>query len=293
MMPQRLPLPCPLPHLQLVVSCILAGLFLSAAAAVPEPFPGTPSDYHGFVRHEFTANGQRFLVVEPKQPTSGRPWIWRAEFFDHEPQADLALLALGWHVVHNPDAAGHFGGPLGVAAWQRCYLILTATYGLSTKPVLEGFSRGGTLALAWAVAHADETGGIYLDAPLLDIRSLASKPKTADQQALWAEILHQYDLTEQTVPAYDQGPLNHLAPLAAAKVPILLICGDADRSVPYEENGKILDERYRALGGRLQLILKPGGDHHPHSLKDPAPIVAFAVGALSSLHADPAIPPRP
>ena len=30
-----------------------------------------------------------------------------------------------------------------------------------------------------------------------------------------------------------------------------------------------------ALGGEIVLIVKPGGKHHPHSLKDPTPIVDF------------------
>jgi pimeloyl-ACP methyl ester carboxylesterase len=253
----------------------------AAAAADPAPFPGPASDYRGFAKHEFVAEGQHLLVVEPKQAAPGRPWIWRCEFFDHEPQGDLALLAQGWHVVHDTDAAGHFGAPAGVAAWEVCYRVLTSTYGLSPRPLLEGFSRGGTLALTCAVAHPEHAGGLYLDAPLCDLRSIARKERTPDQKALWHAILGNYGLTEETVLAYDQGPLDHLAPLVAAKIPILLICGDADMSVPYATNGGLLAERYTMLGGNLQLILKAGGDHHPHSLKDPAPIVAFALEAFA------------
>jgi pimeloyl-ACP methyl ester carboxylesterase len=262
---------------------LLLGLLAMSAlvAAEPAPFPGTTGEYRGFRKHEFTADGQRFLVVEPRQAADGHPWVWRTEFFDHEPQADLALLALGWHIVHLPDAAGHFGAPAGVAAGTVGYTMLTTTYGLSPRPLLEGFSRGGTLALAWAVAHPGSVAGLYLDAPLCDIRCLADKPRSPELQPIWSLILDQYGLTDATVRAYDQGPLDHLAPLAAAQVPILLICGDADKTVPYAQNGGILDERYRALGGHLQLILKPGVDHHPHSLADPTPIVAFAVEAFA------------
>jgi len=41
--------------------------------------------------------------------------------------------------------------------------------------------------------------------------------------------------------------------------------------VPVAENTAVLAERYRALGGRIEVILKPGVGHHPHSLEDPAP----------------------
>jgi alpha-beta hydrolase superfamily lysophospholipase len=63
--------------------------------------------------------------------------------------------------------------------------------------------------------------------------------------------------------------------LAEARLPIILVCGDSDKTVPYEENGKILYERYKEMGGTIELILKEGCDHHPHSLEDPTPIVNF------------------
>ena len=58
-------------------------------------------------------------------------------------------------------------------------------------------------------------------------------------------------------------------------MPILSVCGEADRVVPFAENTAVLEKRYRELGGPIEVIRKPGVDHHPHSLKDPAPIVDF------------------
>ncbi len=43
----------------------------------------------------------------------------------------------------------------------------------------------------------------------------------------------------------------------------------------------LLEKRYRALGGDITVIAKPGVGHHPHSLKDPAPIVEFVLRSLS------------
>lgn len=72
-MPIPLTLPGPL------VAALLLALACAAAGADPAPFPGQPSDYRGFAKHEFTAEGQRLLVVEPKKAAPGRPWIWRCE----------------------------------------------------------------------------------------------------------------------------------------------------------------------------------------------------------------------
>jgi len=72
-------------------------------------------------------------------------------------------------------------------------------------------------------------------------------------------------------------PADNLAPLAKAKIAILSVVGDADQVVPLAENSAIVKQRYEALGGVMEMIVKPGVDHHPHSLKDPAPIVDFVL----------------
>jgi alpha-beta hydrolase superfamily lysophospholipase len=69
--------------------------------------------------------------------------------------------------------------------------------------------------------------------------------------------------------------VDRLKPLAEAKVPILLVYGDSDRTVPHRENSEVVYDRYRALGGPVERIVKPGADHHPHGLTEPQPIVEF------------------
>ena len=69
--------------------------------------------------------------------------------------------------------------------------------------------------------------------------------------------------------------MDHLAPIAGAKIPILLVYGDSDQVVPHQENSEVVYDRFKALGGPVERIVKPGQDHHPHGLSDPAPIVEF------------------
>ena len=47
--------------------------------------------------------------------------------------------------------------------------------------------------------------------------------------------------------------------------------------VPVAENTAVLEKRYKKLGGSIIVILKKGVGHHPHSLKDPEPIVSFVL----------------
>ena len=69
-------------------------------------------------------------------------------------------------------------------------------------------------------------------------------------------------------------PIDWLEPLAKAGVPILLASGTRDETVPYEENAKILKDRYTELGGSAEVILEDK-KHHPHGLKDSAPVIEF------------------
>ena len=56
--------------------------------------------WEGYNKLEFTVQGRKAFLIEPAEAASGNPWIWRTEFFGHEPQADLALLKKGFHVAY-------------------------------------------------------------------------------------------------------------------------------------------------------------------------------------------------
>ena len=61
---------------------------------------------------------------------------------------------------------------------------------------------------------------------------------------------------------------------------MLAVVGDADDVVPVEENMAVVERKYRAMGGSIRVIHKPGMGHHPHSLPDPAPIVDFILESV-------------
>jgi pimeloyl-ACP methyl ester carboxylesterase len=253
---------------------LLLALWLAGLAAQAEDLPGVKhSVWNGFQRLDFMVEGRPCLLVEPAESAPGRPWIWRTEFFDTEPQADLALLARGWHVAYM-DAKNMYGAPPAMKLFGSFYVHLVTNYALAPRVVLEGFSRGGLYAFNFAVAHPNRVAALYLDAPVLDIRSWPGRDRTSKE---WRECLAIYGLTEQTVGGFRGNPLDQIEPVALAHVPIIVVCGDADNTVPYAQNTAVLERRYRELGGNIQVILKPGGDHHPHSLKDPTAIVDFLI----------------
>jgi pimeloyl-ACP methyl ester carboxylesterase len=246
-----------------------------AGESAPPWLAGTKDTFQGFDRYTFKFDGVNSHLVVPKKIAEGKPWIWRARFFGHEPQTDKALLERGFHVAY-VDVAGLFGSPKAVERWNRFYRFLTEDHGFSKKPVLEGMSRGGLIVLNWAIANPQCVAAIYVDAPVCDIRSWPGGKGTGKGSPRdWQACLKVHGLSETTSETAKVSPIDGLKPLAAQRVPILSVCGDADEVVPLEENTRILEQRYRELCGPIQVIAKPGVGHHPHSLKDPTTIVEF------------------
>ena len=247
-------------------------LFVVTSIFAPASEPAVKTiKWNGYDRLDFSVADRPCLVVRPATPAAGRPWIWRTEFFGHEPQADLALLALGWHVAYM-DAKNMYGSPAAIALFDRFHTHVVAKFGLAQRVVLEGFSRGGLYAVNFAAAHPQRVAALYLDAPVLNLRSWPGRNRASKE---WAQCLAAYGLTEETFLTFTQHPLDHSATLARAGIPILSVCGDADDVVPLPENTALFAAAYREAGGTIKVITKPGIGHHPHSLKDPAPIVEF------------------
>jgi pimeloyl-ACP methyl ester carboxylesterase len=254
-----------------ILGCALLGARRAWAAGLP----GARSSWRGFDRFDFTCDGRPAIVVAPRQPAPGRPWLWRAEFFGAFPTVDEALLGRGWHVAYL-DCRDTFGSPATMRHWAVFYDLLTGQQGLARRPVLLGMSRGGLYVYAWAAAHPDRVGLIYGDAPVCDVKSWpGGKGKGRGSPKDWALFRQVYGLDEAGALGWKGNPIDNLAPIARAGIPILHLVGDADDVVPVDENTAVLVARYRKLGGSIEVMVKKGVGHHPHSLPDPAPIVEY------------------
>lgn len=234
----------------------------------------TQSDYHGFTRLDFKYAERDCHIVKPKAAAEGVPWIWRARFFGKEPQLEIALLKQGYHVTYC-DVAAFFGCPEAVGYWDAFYQ-LTQKLNFSTQAVLEGMSRGGLIVYNWAAKNPEKVAVIYADAPVCDFNSWpGGKGKGKGSKNNWKKCLARYKITEEEAKNHKLLPINLLVPIAKAEVPIIHVSGLADKVVPFDENGAIIEARYKALGGTIKMINKEDCGHHPHSLKDPTPILEF------------------
>ncbi|MFP6670859.1 MAG: prolyl oligopeptidase family serine peptidase [Pirellulaceae bacterium] len=256
---------------------LICQLMVVTSPLAAENFPGKESNWHGYQRFDFVFKQRRCTVVTPQKAASGNPWIWRARFFGHQPQADLALLKHGFHVAYC-DVANLFGNAAAVGHWNDFYDYLTSKHHFSRKVALEGMSRGGLIIYNWAYHNAEKVTCIYGDAPVCDIKSWPGGKGTGKgSPGTWKTCLKAHGLTEAGALEFKGNPIDHLKPLADKKVPLLHVVGASDQVVPVAENTAILQQRFEQLGGKIQVISKPGIGHHPHSLKDPDKIVQFVL----------------
>ena len=247
------------------------------------PFPGKKSIYHGFDRYDFTVDGMGVIVVCPKTPLPGKPWIWTAELVDvgFKPvelyaKAGIALLEKGFYLAAM-GLGNNFGSPDSLKHWDVFYKAMTETYKFPKKPGMYGLSRQGLSIHRWAAANTDKVSGLYFDKAVCDFKSWpGGKGKGSGSPEDWKSLIKVYHFADEAEAlAYKQNPIDLVKPIVDAKIPVLHVAGDKDTAVPYDENAAIVKQKMEALGGDITVIIKPGDDHHPHSLVDPKPIVDF------------------
>lgn len=265
----------------LVTVSILSTLAPARTAAPADlAFAGEKIDeWHGHRRHLFTFQGRKAWVVEPQTPLPGNPWSWCMMFPDAFTARCAApqLLAAGFHHAFL-DVGNTFGSPDAVAALAAFHADLVGR-GLAHRPALIGISRGSLYAHRFATEHPERASVIYGDGGVCDFKSWPGGKGTGKGSPKdWAACLAAYRFRDEAAAlAYRGNPVDTLEPLAKAKVAIVHVVGDADDVVPPAENGVVVAERYRGLGGTVELIHKPGCGHHPHGLDDPQPVVEFIV----------------
>ncbi len=170
-----------------------------ADTSISKPAAGSVnrSKWMGFNRTDFVLQGRNCLVAEPATAAPGKPWIWRTEFFGHEPQGDSTLAAKGFHVVYM-DLQDMYGAPVALDLMDKFYEYLVHDKGLNNKTVLEGFSRGGLFAFNWAARHPARVSSIYVDAPVCDFKSWpGGKRKGVGSPGDWEKLKKVYRFTSE------------------------------------------------------------------------------------------------
>ena len=239
---------------------------------IPQAFAGNKSMWKGYDRYNFMFSEREAIIVAPKIPAKGNPWIIRPAFFGAFAQADSALLGKGFYVAYI-DVTHLYGSPRAQKLFSEFYNYLVKKHRFSLKVTLEGLSRGGLFVLNWATVNPEKVACIYVDAPVCDIKSWPGRKRENN----WNSFLKEYNIKDAQADTLKCSPVDKADLLVKSKLPILDVCSDSDKTVPMLENSMVVRDKMVAAGGSMRLIIKQGVDHHPHSLTDPTPIVDFVL----------------
>lgn len=232
-------------------------------------------DYNGFELREFEFLGRRADIISPACPTPDKKWIWRAEFLGAFDYADIEMLKRGYYLVYY-RISNLYGCPKAVSYMKDFYDFLTGEMHFDTKTILFGFSRGGLYSVNFALKYPELVRALYLDAPVLDIKSWPGGLGVGlGAEREYEECLECYGLDRSTALSFKDNPIDNAEKLAVSGIPVVIVAGDSDADVPHRENAQLLYDIYMKNGAKILYILKKGCDHHPHSLEDPTQICDF------------------
>lgn len=205
------------------------------------------------------AEHQAFIIpAGPRSSAEATPWVWYAPtlrglpgpeerwMFERFQKAGIAVAGI--------DVGESYGSPDGRKLFTAFYQVLTEQRGFSKKPVLLGRSRGGLMTLCWAAENPEKVAGF---AGIYPVCNIASYPGLT-----LASPAYQLKPAELKAQLSKHNPIDRLAPLAKAKLPLFAIHGDIDQPVPLAANSGEMHKRYTALGGKMQLIIPAGQGHN-------------------------------
>ncbi len=248
--------------------------------------------WKGFEKTIFKFDGIPAFYVSPKKALPGNPWIWQAHFPDWHTQVDSILLERGFHVayVNTNDLFGH---PKAMMIWDRFYDYLTKEKAFSTRPALEGVSRGGLYVYGWAKRNPSKLSCLYCEGPVCDFKSWpGGKGIGKGSKKDWEKLKSLFGLTEEQAMEYKDQPKEDLEGLASFRIPILHVIGLTDSVVPNEENTFVLVNRYIRLGGTATVVPMPrempGNSGHHYYIENPEALADFVF--TYAAHPKPTLP---
>ncbi len=235
--------------------------------------------WYGYKRTVFDFDGHEAWVVSPKcEPAAGLPWTWTMQWAEAyvDRTGVLGLLSKGWHHV-TIDTFRHRMDDEGLRVSRAFQKFLVEEIGFAPKACLVGMSWGGFFSTRYAAAFPECVGRIYLDAPLMNFDGFAKVGGTPTENAArigpWANM----PPADGNWSTDSRMPVNMADRLAKAGIPILLLYGGQDATVPPAKNCELFAERFKAAGGKIDIHHRALYGHHPHG-EDPdktSSIVSF------------------
>jgi len=208
----------------------------------------------------FSVEENSAFVILPEKVDRNKPvpWVWFAPTInicptENDPWLFERFLKNGIAIA-GIDAGESYGSPKGTAIYSGLYNELVRNRNFAKKPCLLARSRGGLMLYNWAIEHPESVAGVAGIFPVCDLRSYPGLKTAAPA----------YEMTEAQLDRFltDYNPVDRIAVLAKAGVPIYHMHGDVDNLVPLRENSLELKKRYDAYGGNMILEFIRGQGHN-------------------------------
>ncbi len=232
--------------------------------------------WHDFRMERFEFEGREAIVVFPKEAREGCPWLLKTEYWDAFPDVEVRLVKEGFHLAYVKNRNRWFTKE-ECALKARFVKHVSDTYGLNKKCVPIGMSCGGGYAVKFSGLYPELVKCMFIDAPVLNLLSIPGKYGNPTYDRMWnQEFVFAYPgIKHYQLAGWDEHPICYAESVLKHGIPILMVYGEEDKTVLYEENGKLLSEVFEG-SGLLTEIAVPCRGHHPHGMtKDNQPIVDY------------------
>lgn len=243
-------------------------------------------DWYGFRKLEFKFEGRDACIVFPKNSGWGNGhWCCKMEYPDAFTELEIDLLKNGFHraYLRNKNRWG-MDEDQDMKAKFADYLEME--FGLCHQFMPIGMSCGGLHSVNFASRYPHRVSVLYLDAPVMNFLSCPmglGSGISLDNGGGWKELVEAYGFTTSSVLTYREHPIDRIPILIKNKIPVVLVYGEKDVTVPYVENGEILEKAYRKCGIPLWCKGKKECGHHPHGLENRKELLEFIRSQISRL----------
>ena len=227
---------------------------------------GEMFQWNGFQGVTFQFEGLPARIIFPNATQNGR-WALKTEYADAFPETEIELLKRGWCVAFNQNHH-RWASDEDVQRKARFIDFISEKFSLDKKCAIVGMSCGGMYGIKVAAVCPEKIQVLYLDAPVVNL--LSCPLAFGDSKVSLYEEFHKF--TGKTISemlSYREHPLDKIPILAEHNIPVVLVAGDSDETVPYHENGALLESYYKQRGIKIAVHIKKGCGHHPHGLDTP------------------------
>lgn len=224
--------------------------------------------YDSMLHIEFKFKNKKAIAImlEDEKKRNGKT-ILKTEYFGAFQDLQNYLVKRGYTLIFIENR-NRWGTPNEIEDQYEFIQYASKELNVSNKVITIGMSCGGMMSIHLAAKHPECIEGLYLDAPVLNYLSCPGRMGIAYDvtDGMWEEFERAWKMTKSELLTFREHPLDKLNVLVENKIPVYMAYGDSDNTVPYTENGIVLENIYLEKGLKSCLFIdkKVGVDHHPH-----------------------------